>query len=99
MTYARMTTLQVDPSKVEEGIRFFREQTLATARQQRGFQGARLLVDRQAGKAYAVTLWESEEAVRAAEGAMNQTRSQGVQALGATHMTTEVLELAVNENA
>jgi len=29
---------------------------------------------------------------------MNQTRSQGVQALGATHMTTEVLELAVNEN-
>ncbi len=99
MTHARMTTLQVEPDKVEEGIRFFREQSLATARQQPGFQGARLLIDRQAGKAYAVTLWESEAALRAAEQAMNQTRAQGVQALGATNVTTEVLELAVNENA
>jgi heme-degrading monooxygenase HmoA len=99
MTHARMTTLQVEPNKVDEGIRFFREQSLAAARRQPGFQGARLLIDRQAGKAYAVTLWESEAALRAAEQAMNQTRAAGVQALGATNVTTEVLELAVNENA
>ena len=26
MTYTRLTTLQADPSKLEDGIRFFREQ-------------------------------------------------------------------------
>lgn|SRR5687767_10327030 len=99
MTYTRLTTLQADPSKLEDGIRFFREQAITTARQQRGFQGARLLVDRQSGKAVAVTLWESEEAARAAEGAMNQSRTQGAQMLGATNPTTELLEMVVNENA
>ncbi len=99
MTYARMTTLQLDPSKVEDGIRYFRDQTLATARQQRGFQGARLLVDRRAGKAYAVTLWESEAAVQAAAEAMDQNRARGVQTLGPTRVTTEVLEVVVNESA
>lgn len=99
MTYTRLTTLQADPSKLEDGIRFFREQAITTARQQRGFQGARLLVDRQSGKAIAVTLWESEEAARAAESAMNQSRTQGAQMLGATNPTTELLEMIVNENA
>jgi len=46
MTYTRLTTLQADPSKLEEGIRFFREQSLTTARQQQGFQRARRLIDR-----------------------------------------------------
>ena len=99
MTYTRLTTLQADPSKLEDGIRFFREQAITTARQQRGFQGARLLVDRQSGKAIAVTLWESEEAARVAESAMNQSRTQGAQMLGATNPTTELLEMVVNENA
>ncbi len=46
MTYVRMTTLQADPSKLEDGIRFFHEESMVTVRQQRGFEGARLLVDR-----------------------------------------------------
>jgi len=100
MTHARMSTLEIEPSKAEEGVRFFREQTLATARRQPGFQGARLLLDRRSGKVYAVTLWESEAALRAAVQAMDQSRSsEAVQALGARNVTTEVLELAVNENA
>jgi hypothetical protein len=90
MTYTRLTTLRADLSKLEEGIRFFREQTVTTARQQRGFQGARLLVDRQSGKVIAVTLWEDEAAARAAESA---------QVVGATAPTTELLEMVVNESA
>ncbi len=97
--FARVSTLQGPANEVDEGIRYVRENVLPRAAQMDGYKGAYLLVDRQSGESVSVTLWESEEAVRAAEGAMNQTRSQGVQALGATNMTTEVLELAVNENA
>ena len=99
MTHVRLTTLQADPSKLEDGIRLFREQALPTARQQRGFQGARLLVDRKSGKVVAVTLWESEEAAQASESAMRQPRAQAVQLLGATEPATDVLEMVVNESA
>ena len=99
MTYVRMTTLQADPSKLEEGIRFGREQGLATMRQQPGFEGARLLVDRTSGKTISVTLWASEEAARAAESTLSQTRTQAAQLVGATTPTTEIFEMVLNENA
>lgn len=93
--HARVTTLQGDPNKVEDGIRFFRDQVVPVARQQPGFKGARLLIDRRSGKAQAVTLWDSAETAQAAESAMNQQRAQGAQTLGATAPTTEVFEVAV----
>jgi hypothetical protein len=62
MTYARLSTFQADPGKLEDGIRFFREQAIPDARKLQDFQGARLLVDRQSGKVQTVTIWESESA-------------------------------------
>ncbi len=99
MTYVRMTTYQTDPRKLEDGIRFAREQALAANRQQPGFQGARLLVDRRSGKTVAVTLWENEAAARAAESTLSQTRAQAAQLVGATHPITEIFEMVLNENA
>jgi len=97
--HARVTTLQADPNKLEEGIRFFRDQAVPVARQQRGFKGARLLVDRSSGKVQAVTLWDSAETAQAADAVMNQQRSQGAQTLGAVAPTTEVFEMAVYVDA
>jgi heme-degrading monooxygenase HmoA len=99
MTYIRMTRLQIDTSKVEDGIRFFREVAMPTARREPGFEGARLLVDRTAGTLISMLLWESEAAAQAAESAMGQTRRQGAQQLGVTTPTTEIFEMAVNESA
>ena len=99
MTYVRISTMQGDPSKLEDGIRVFREQAVATARQQRGFQGMKLVVDRRSGKGMTVTWWESEEAAQAAERALSQARTEGAQRVGASNPTTEVLELVFNENA
>ena len=99
MTYVRMTTLQADPSKLEEGIRFAREQALATLRQQPGFEGTRLLVDRASGKTISVTLWASEAAARAAESTLSQTRTEAAQLTGATTPTTEIFEMVLNESA
>lgn len=77
MTYARLATYQADPSKLEDSIRFAREQGIAIFRQQPGFQGVLLLVDRQSGKTIGVTLWESEAAqAAAAAGAVSQSRDQ-----------------------
>jgi heme-degrading monooxygenase HmoA len=99
MTYARLTTLQADPGKIDDGIRFFREFAVTDARKLQGFQGARLLVDRQSGKVQAVTLWESESAAQASAEAVSQSRGQLISSLGATNPTVELFELAVNESA
>jgi heme-degrading monooxygenase HmoA len=99
MTYARLTTLQADPSKVEEVNRFYREQALATLRQQPGFEESRLLVDRTSGTIISVTLWASEAAARAADSTLSQTRTEAAQLSGAPTPTTEVFEMIANEKA
>ena len=99
MTYVRMTRVQIDPSRVEDGIRFFREEALPTARRIPGFEAAQLLIDRTAGALISVMLWESEAAAEAAESTMGRTRTQGAQQLGAPTPTTEIFEMVVNESA
>src|SRR5215211_4336040 len=73
MTYVRMTTLQCDPSKLEEGIRFAREQSPAILRAQPGFEGMRLLVDRASGKMVAVVQWESEATAQASDRPVSES--------------------------
>ena len=99
MTYVRMTRLQIDPSTVEDGIRFFREVAMPTAHRTQGFAGARLLVDRTSGALISAMLWESDAAARAAESAMSQPRAQGAQQLGVTVPTTEIFEMVIDESA
>jgi heme-degrading monooxygenase HmoA len=65
--FARMTFLQVKTENIEEGIRIFRTSVFPAAKQQKGFRGACLLVDRVAGKGVAVTFWKSEKDLCASE--------------------------------
>ena len=91
--FARVTTAQGSPDQLDQAARYIQEQVIPVGRQQRGFKGAYFLGDRQTGKVLAVTLWESEEAMRASEGAMEQSRSQSTQALGATMQSVERYEV------
>ena len=91
--FARVTTVQGPPERLDEGARMIQERIIPAARQQRGFRGGYWLADRQTGKAIGVVLWEDEEAVRASEAAMEQSRSQATQAVGATVQSVEVYEV------
>ena len=59
--YARVTTTQFSPYRLDEAIHIAREQTLPAARQQAGFKGYLMLVDRSTGKGITITLWEGED--------------------------------------
>ena len=91
--FARVTTVQGPVDRLDEGARMIQERVIPAARQQRGFRGGYWLADRQTGKVLAVVLWEDEEAVRASEAAMEQSRSQATQAVGATVQSVEVYEV------
>jgi heme-degrading monooxygenase HmoA len=59
--YARLTTLNVKPGTVDEGIAIYKKSVVPAAKLQKGFVAAYLLVDRPTGKGMAVTFWRSEE--------------------------------------
>jgi hypothetical protein len=59
--YARVTTTQFSPYRLDESIHIVREQVVPAAQQQAGFKGYLMLVDRSTGKGITITLWEGEE--------------------------------------
>ncbi len=58
--YARVTTAQVQPGKMDEAISIMRDSTYPASRNQQGFKSAILLTNSQKGKALSITLWETE---------------------------------------
>src|SRR5215211_7108155 len=95
--YARVTTLEGPPDKIDDGTRHIQEQTLPQLRQMDGFEGFVTLADRHSGKQLAVALWESEEALRATEEAVSSQRSGVAEAAGATVAGVERYEVVVFE--
>lgn len=59
--FARLTIMQADVDRIDEGIEVYRDSVVPAAKSQKGFRGISLLVDRQTGKAISIGLWDSEE--------------------------------------
>ena len=95
--YARVTTLEGPPDKMDDGTRHIQEQTLPQLQQMDGFEGFVTLADRQSGKQLAVALWESEEALRATEVEVAGVRSGAAEALGGTVAGVEQYEVIALE--
>ena len=95
--FARVTTLQASPDQVDAATRSTREEVLPAARQLEGFRGLITLTDRSTGKAMAVTLWETEDAMKASEEAANRLRSQAASAMQGQVIGVERYEVTVLE--
>ncbi len=94
--FARVSTYQGPPELIDEGIRIGKKQILPQARLLDGFKGIYFLVDRHRGKHLTITLWESEEAMRASEQAANRLRSEDAEAAGATVHSVERYEVVLS---
>jgi len=65
--YARLTTVQVRLDKTDEATDLYANSIVPAARQQPGYQGAWLFVDRAIGRSVSVTLWDTMEDMEASE--------------------------------
>jgi quinol monooxygenase YgiN len=52
---------------MDEGIKIFRDAVMPQQKQQPGYKGALLLVDRATGKAMVFSLWQTEAEMKASE--------------------------------
>ncbi len=69
--YARVATFEGDPAKVDDAIAMVREEIAGETPP--GLEGAKMLmlVNRKTGKGVGVTLFDSEEAMRRGDEALN----------------------------
>ena len=70
--YARIATFESDPSKIDEAISQVRSE-VESGETPQGLEGAKMLmlVNRENGKGVGVTLFESEDAMRRGDEALN----------------------------
>jgi len=97
--FARVSTYRGDPGQIDGGLNYARENIVPRVQQVDGFEGVYYLVDRESGKALSITLWESEEALRASEEEANQLRSESADSASATIESVERYEVGISERS
>jgi heme-degrading monooxygenase HmoA len=95
--HARVTTIQMDPTKVDQAVSQLEEDEIPRWREIDGFKGFTLLVDHDSGKVVGTSYWDSAEQMRASEDAVRPSRERAVQTGGASGSPqVEVFKVAVD---
>ena len=96
--YARVSTAEVQPGKIEEMVSISKDSILPAARQQEGYEGGLWLTDPEANKAIIVTLWESRELLEAGEASGYYREQIGkVGGLLAGEVVREIYEVSIRD--
>lgn len=81
--YARSSTITADPSAMEEGIAFVRDEVWPTLQGMDGCLGCSMVVDRENGRGIVTSSWRDLESLRASSDRVMQMRERAVQMMDA----------------
>jgi hypothetical protein len=82
--YARHVTVHGASDRVDEAVRSVREEVLPVLQGCAGFKGQLFLVDRDRGEVIGISLWDTEENMRASEDKVAPARQQTADQVGAS---------------
>ena len=95
--HARMTTIEMDPGRIDEAASQLEERDLPEWKELPGFRGFILAVNRTSGKVVGTSYWDSEEQMNAAEAAVKDARRRAAETGGATaEPSVERFEVALD---
>jgi heme-degrading monooxygenase HmoA len=80
--YARVTTIDGDPQRLETGTVYVRDRSLPMAREAEGCRGLSMLADRTTGRCIVTTSWQDEAALAASRAGIAAFRDGTAGALG-----------------
>ncbi len=95
--FARVSRFEGSPEGMDEALRHVREHVLPQLQRQDGSKGLIALGDRQSGTVLGVTVWESEQAMRASEQEADKLREESAEASNQMVADVERYELALFE--
>ena len=96
--YARTTTVHADPQRVDEGIRYIRDEVMPAVQGMPGCMGLSMLCDRDSGRCIVTTSWDSSESMSASREAVRAMREQATDVMGGRFDVDE-WEIAVMHRA
>ena len=92
--FARSTNVQAQPSNIDAGIAYVRDEVMPALQDMDGYIGLSLLVDRESGRCIATSAWESEDALRTSTDQAAPLRERAAEIFGG-EVTFEPWEIAV----
>lgn len=95
--WARVSLYSGSPDSLDSDLDYTEQNIMPKVRELDGFQGIYALADRDTGTTMSITLWDSEEDLRASEEAANQLRSDSTQHAGGSVVSVERYEVAYHE--
>ncbi len=97
--HARVTTLDMDPARVDDVRNQLQRDDVPEFKKLEGFKGMTLLTERQTGKTIALTFWESEDALRQSEEAVEGARRRAAESGAAGEPQVERFEVILDTMA
>ena len=95
--HARVTTLQLQPDRLDQTVSRLEGEDLPSWREIDGFRGFTLFADRSSGKVIGTSYWDSEEQMRASEEAIRPSRQRAAETGGASSgPEVETFEVALD---
>lgn len=91
--YARISTVEGDPSKIDDAVAVMNEKIIPTLKGLEGFSAVNFLADRSAGKLVAVAFWNDQAALEASVETVNPMRNAVADAMGGKVVSVESYEL------
>lgn len=59
--YARIVRMQYNPYRCDEAVDIMQKRVIPAAKQQKGFKGFSMYIDRSSGKSFTISFWEEEK--------------------------------------
>ena len=91
--HVRISTIQADPSRIEDGVAVINDKVIPTLKGIDGFTASNFVVDRGAGKLLGIAFWDSEEAMNASAAAVDPIRNVVAEAMDGKIVSVESYEL------
>lgn len=95
--HARSAVIDMSPDKIDDAVKFWKDEQLPKYREQDGYKGFTLLVNRDSGKALGVSFWESEDALRGSDELGKEARAGLAETSGGSEQHRENWEVAVDD--
>ena len=95
--YARVTTVQGDPARVSDAISNFKEKIVPTVEKQSGVRTAYFFVNRQSGKIFAGSVWDTEHDLQTADASISALRTEAIKKFGGRDAKIEAFEIYFTE--
>ena len=95
--YARVTTVQGDPAHASEAISNFKETILPVIAKLPGARTAYFFVNRQSGKVFAGSIWDTEHDLQKADASIGTLRTEAIKKFGGHDAKIEAFEIYFTE--